>query len=74
MLVYQKTMFDRNYCIKLLCHLKTLEKRFEKFIFYFYNGVQKHEGSVGSENACSTAKTNVIIRSLNYSLPKLTLD
>ena len=33
MLVYQKTMFDRYYCIKSFCHLKTLEKRFEKFIF-----------------------------------------
>ena len=26
MLVYQKTMFDRYYCIKSFCHLKTLEK------------------------------------------------
>ena len=33
MLVYQKTMFDRYYCIMSLCHLKTLEKRFEKLIF-----------------------------------------
>ena len=32
-LVYQKTMFDRYFCIKSFCHLKTLEKRFEKFIF-----------------------------------------
>ena len=31
--VYQKTMFDRYYCIKSFCHLKTLEKRFEMFIF-----------------------------------------
>ena len=28
-----KTMFDRYYCIKSFFHLKTLEKRFEKFIF-----------------------------------------
>ena len=33
MLVYQKTMFERYYCIKSFCHFKTLEKRFEKFIF-----------------------------------------
>ena len=33
MLVYQKNVFDRYYCIKSFGHLKTLEKRFEKFIF-----------------------------------------
>ena len=33
MLMYQKTMFDRCYCIKSFSHLKTLEKRFEKLIF-----------------------------------------
>ena len=33
MLVYQKTMFDCYYCIKSFCHLKTLEKHFEKIIF-----------------------------------------
>ena len=32
MLVYQKNMFGRYYCIKSFCHLKTLG-RFEKFIF-----------------------------------------
>ena len=26
-------MFDRYYCIKSFCHLNTMEKRFEKFIF-----------------------------------------
>ena len=55
MLVYQKTMFDRYYCIKSFIHLKTLGKRFEKFILYYYNGTQKHEGFVGFENACSRA-------------------
>ena len=30
-------------------HLKTLEKRFEKFIFVYYNGSQKHEGFVDFE-------------------------
>ena len=33
MLVFQKTMFDRYYCIKSFCLLKTLETHFEKFIF-----------------------------------------
>ena len=33
MLMHQKTMFDHYYCIKSFCHLKTLEKHFEKFIF-----------------------------------------
>ena len=62
MLVYQKTMFDRYYCIKSFCHLKTLEKRFKKIIFV----AQKHEEFVGFENACSRAKTYVILTSLNY--------
>ena len=66
MFVYQKTMFDRYYCIKSFWHLKTLEKRFEKFILDCYNGAQKHEGFVGFENACSRAETYVIITSLNY--------
>ena len=33
MLVYQKTMFGCYYCKKSFCHLKTLEKHFEKLIF-----------------------------------------
>ena len=33
MLMNQKTMFDRYYCIKSFYHLKTLEKRFQKIIF-----------------------------------------
>ena len=65
MLVYQKTRFDRYYCIKSFCHLKTLEKSFEKIILYNYNGAQKHEGFVGFEKACSRAKTYVILTSLN---------
>ena len=44
MLVYQKTMFDRYYCIKSFCHLKTLEKR--KLFLYYYNEAQKHEGFI----------------------------
>ena len=66
MLVYQKSMFDRYYCIKSFRHLKTLEKLFEKLICAFYNGAQKHERFVDFENACSKAKTYVILTSLNY--------
>ena len=29
--------------IKSFCHLKTLEKCFEKFILYYFNGAQKNE-------------------------------
>ena len=66
MLMHQKTMFDHYYCIKSFCHLKTLEKRFEKLFLYYYNGVQKHEGFVGFENAWSRAKTCLILTSLYY--------
>ena len=66
MLVLKKTMFDYYNCIKSLCHLKTLEKGFEKFILYYYNGMQKHERFVGFENTCSTATTYLILTSLNY--------
>ena len=50
MLVYQKTMFDRYYCIKSFCHLKILKYCFEKLILYYYNGAQKHEGFVGVQS------------------------
>ena len=64
MVVYQKTMFDRYYCIKSCFHLKTLEKSFEKFIFVLLsNGAEKNEGFVGFENVCSRAKTYVILTS-----------
>ena len=66
MLVHQKIMFDHYHCMKSFCHLKTLDKRFEKFNFYYYNDAQKHEGFVGFEKACSRAKTYVILTSLNY--------
>ena len=66
MLVYQKTMFDRYYCIKPFCHLKTLEKGFISPFLYYYNGKQKHEGFVDFKNACSRAMTYVILTSLNY--------
>ena len=67
MLLYQKTMFGRYYCIKSLFHLKTLEKTLRKVHFlYYYNRAQKYEGLVGFENACSRAKTYVILTSLKY--------
>ena len=56
MLVYQKTMFDRYYCIKLFCRLETLEKQFEKFILYYYNGALKHEGFVSFEKSLFQSK------------------
>ena len=49
MLVYQKTTFDRYYCIKPICHLKTLENTSKSSFLYYYNGAQKHEGFVGFE-------------------------
>ena len=62
-------MFDGYYCIKSFCHLKTLKKRFKNSFLYYYNGMQKHEGFIGFigfENACSRARTYVILTSLNY--------
>ena len=59
-------MLDLYYCIKPYCHLKTLENRFAKLVFYYYNNAEKHEGFLGFENACFRAKAYVIITSLNY--------
>ena len=59
MLVYQKTMFYRFYCIKSFCHLKS------SFLCY-YNGTEKHEGLVGFEKACSRAETSILLTTLNY--------
>ena len=66
MLENQKTMFDRYYCLKSFCHLKTWENASKSSFLYYYNGAQKHEGFLGFENACSRAKTYVILTSLNY--------
>ena len=38
----------------------------KKCFLYYHNGAQKHEGFVGFENACSRAKTYVILTSLTY--------
>ena len=61
-LVYQKIMFDRYYCIKSFCHLKNA---LESSFLYYYNGARKPEGFVDFEKACSIAKTYVILMSLN---------
>ena len=66
MLMHQKTMFDRYYCIKPFCHLKTLKNASKGYFLYYYNVTQKHEGFIGFENACSRAKTYVILTLLNY--------
>ena len=42
-------MFDRYYCIKSFCHLKTLENASKKSFMYYCNGAQKHERFVGFE-------------------------
>ena len=44
-------MFDRCYCKKPFCHLKTLEKFFE----YLINMLPFMEGFVGFKNTCSRA-------------------
>ena len=56
MLVYQKTMFDRYYCIKSFCHLKTLENTLKSSFLYYYNGAQKHKGLVGFEKSLFQSK------------------
>ena len=66
MLNNQKTMFEYYYCIKSFCHLKTLEKRLEKLIFVYYNGVQKHEEFLSFEKTLSRAKPYIILTSLNF--------
>ena len=44
---------------------KELRKNASKSLFlYYYYGVQKHDGFVGSIKACSRSKTNVILMSL----------
>ena len=61
MLMYQKSMFDRYYCIKTFFRSKTLEKLLQKVLFTcIYNGAEKHRTYERFENAASRAKTNVI--------------
>ena len=37
MLMYQKSMFDRYYCIKTFSRSKTLEKMLQKVFFFVYS-------------------------------------
>ena len=60
--MYQKSMFDRYYCIKTFVCSKTLEQLLHKVLFFFtYNGAEKHVNCKHFENAASRAKTNVIV-------------
>ena len=61
MLMYQKSMFDRYYCIEHFFRLKTSEKLLQKHIFTCtYNGMEQHVTCDRFGNAASMAKTNVI--------------
>ena len=61
MLMYQKSMFNRYYCIKHFFFARKLEKLLQKVLFnYTYNGEKKHVTCERFENAASRAKTNVI--------------
>ena len=61
MLMYQKSMFDCYYCIKIFFHSKILEKWLQKCLFsHTYNGAEKHVTCKCFENAASRAKTNII--------------
>ena len=59
--MYQKSMFDRYYCIKHLFRSKTFEELLQKILFTCTcNGAEKHVTCEHFENASSRAKTNVI--------------
>ena len=61
MLMYQKSMFDRYYCIKHIFRSKTLEKLLQKVLFTCtYNGAEKHVTCERFENAASRAKTSLL--------------
>ena len=61
MLMYQKSMFDRFYCIITFFRSKTLEKLLQKFLFTCtYNAAEKHVTYERFENAASREKTNVV--------------
>ena len=49
----------RYYCIK------ALENASKSSFLYYYNGTKKHEGFLGFENACSRAKTYIILTSFS---------
>ena len=65
MLMYQKSIFDRYYCISTFCRSKTLEKLLRKVFFPVPIMARKARSSDCFENAASRAKTNVILTSRN---------
>ena len=61
MLMYQKSIFDRYYCIKTFSRTKTLEKMPRKGLFRaLYTGAKRHVTCERFENAASRAKTNAM--------------
>ena len=66
MLLYQKTMCLIVSIAKSQLSLENFGKRFKSHFLYYYNGEQRHEGLLGFENACSRAKTYVILTSQCY--------
>ena len=53
MLMYQKSMFDRYYCIKAFFRWKTLEKVLFTCTYNHDNGAEKHVTCERFENAAS---------------------
>ena len=61
MLMYQKSMFDRYYCIKTFFCSKNLEKLLQNVLFTCtYNGAEKRFTCERFENAASRTNTHVI--------------
>ena len=61
MLMYQKNMFDRYYCIKLFFFSLENFELLQKVLFTCtYNNAEKHVTCEHFENAFSKAETNVI--------------
>ena len=59
-------MFDRYYYTKSFCRLKIWVNGSKSSFLDCYYDAQEHEGFVGFKNACSRAKSYVILTSLNY--------
>ena len=67
MLVYQKILFDRNYCKKSFCLLKTSEERFEKFIFELLIMARKSMKDLHVlKTPVPEQRPNIILMSINY--------
>ena len=71
MLIYQKSMFDRQYCIDTFCCSKTLGNLLRRVLFFCtYNGAKKHIACERFENAASRAQTR--LHSLLWALLVIT--